>query len=139
MKKFLTTLLFAVALCFATACDMITNIIGPSDSSSISVSEDSSIEIEQHEHRLTRIMANASTCKKEGNIEFYFCADCSGYFEDENAEVETTYKATRIAKSAHAVKKTRAFLQHAGLQGLSTIGFAQIAIKCFPTKHVRLQ
>jgi hypothetical protein len=118
MKKILTTLLFAVTLCFATACNMITNSIESNDSSSISVSEDNSMNAEPHEHRLTKVMANASTCKKEGNIEFYFCTDCSGYFEDENAEVETTYKATRIAKSAHVGEKNEGIPATCGTPGI---------------------
>ena len=73
---------------------------------------------EPHEHRLTKVMANASTCKKEGNIEFYFCTDCSGYFADENAEVETTYKATRIAKSAHVGEKNEGIPATCGTPGI---------------------
>ena len=118
MKKILTVLLFVAALCLAIACDRITDSIEPGDSSSPSVSEDNSMGVEPHEHRLTKIMANASTCKKEGNIEFYFCTDCSGYFMDENAEVETTYKATRIAKSAHAGEKKEGFSATCGTPGM---------------------
>ena len=43
-----------------------------------------------HEHSLQHFEAKAPTCVDEGNIEYWYCADCDKYFSDETANTEIT-------------------------------------------------
>ena len=67
------------------------------ESQSLSASEKESV----CEHSLTKINAKSSTCKEKGNIEFYYCHICKGYFLDENAESVTTLEQTKAPLAPH--------------------------------------
>jgi hypothetical protein len=99
MKKIVGALLLGASLCFAAACGGVSSV---DNSSSSSIVESSSSSQENtHKHSVVKIAAQSATCSKEGNIEFYFCWGCEGYFLDENAETETSYEKTRTEKLAH--------------------------------------
>ena len=50
-----------------------------------------------HEHSLQHFEAKAPTCVVEGNIEYWYCADCDKYFSDETANTEITKDKTILA------------------------------------------
>ena len=50
-----------------------------------------------HEHDLQHFEAKDPTCVKEGNIEYWYCADCGKYFSDEAAGTEITKEETILA------------------------------------------
>ena len=49
---------------------------------------------EQHTHTLTRVPAQQSYCKREGNIEYWKCDECGKYFADEAAQEEISLEET---------------------------------------------
>lgn len=99
MKKIISFLLFLSSLCLLAACGTASS--ADNSGSSNRYESSSSNQENLHEHSLVKIPAQSSTCSKEGNIEFYFCWGCDGYFLDENAEMESTYEQTRTAKLSH--------------------------------------
>ena len=50
-----------------------------------------------HEHSLQHFEAKAPTCVDDGNIEYWYCADCDKYFSDETADTEITKDKTILA------------------------------------------
>ncbi len=54
-----------------------------------------------HVHELTHFGANDATCTKDGNIEYWYCADCGKYFSDEACETEITLEDTIIKATGH--------------------------------------
>ncbi|MCD8329575.1 MAG: hypothetical protein LUC27_02645, partial [Lachnospiraceae bacterium] len=42
-------------------------------------------------HKLTHVEAKEATCIADGNIEYWYCEDCGGYFSDETAQKELDY------------------------------------------------
>lgn len=50
-----------------------------------------------HEHSLQHFEAKEPTCTEEGNIEYWYCADCGKYFSDETAGTEITKDKTVLA------------------------------------------
>ena len=56
-----------------------------------------------HEHSLQHFEAKAPTCVDEGNIEYWYCADCDKYFSDETADTEITKdKTILVATGEHS-------------------------------------
>lgn len=56
-------------------------------------------EIDENNHAgLKRVAAKAATKSAEGNIEYWYCADCGKYFSDESAAHEITQADTVTAK-----------------------------------------
>lgn len=98
MKKYFLLLLSSLLLCLGIACGGADQAENSSIIESSSASQESSFS---HEHSVARIAPQPSTCTKAGNIEFFFCWGCDGYFLDENATVETTFEATRAQKLPH--------------------------------------
>jgi hypothetical protein len=73
------------------------------DSSSVSnSSSDSGNSSNIHVHNIVKMLPRKSTCSKAGNIEFYFCLDCKGYYLDENAEIESSLEGTRAPLLPHS-------------------------------------
>ncbi len=98
MKKLIITLLLVLSIGFSfasVACNK-----NKEESSSSKTSESQSVIT--HTHSVVKIMAQGSTCTKEGNIEFYYCSACQGYFMDENAQNQTSFEQTRVAKLPHS-------------------------------------
>ena len=121
MKKFLTALL-AFSLCFMTACGG-SGKSGENDVSdnSVSVGQDSETSENvkpEHVHNLIKQEAKASTCTKKGNIEFYYCPRCKGYYLDENAEQESSFEGTRAPLAPHDAAKTDGYAPTCGEVGL---------------------
>ena len=55
-----------------------------------------------HEHSLQHFEAKEPTCTEEGNIEYWYCADCGKYFSDETAGTEITKdKTVLVATGKH--------------------------------------
>lgn len=50
---------------------------------------------------LQKVEKKDSTCKEEGNIEYYRCGKCGNLFSDEEAAEEISLEETVIAKKAH--------------------------------------
>lgn len=115
MKKFIIGLFLCICLCLFGACGVAGNE-SAADSNQTSASN-SQIE-ETHSHRITRIAPKASTCSKAGNIEFFFCLDCKGYFLDENAENEISYEETRAETLPHDGEKTEGTAATCGESGI---------------------
>ena len=118
MKKIISTLFFAVMVCLFTACGLLfPTSQTDSGNENSSISQESS-SVEEHEHRMTKIIANEATCAKEGNIEFYFCTGCKGYFKDESGALEISYEETRVKKGTHRCEKTEAVPATCGMDGV---------------------
>ena len=115
MKKFFLFLVSCVSLCLGLAC-------GGSNQAESSSTPQSSIQSEEssfsHEHRVARISPQPSTCSKAGNIEYYFCWGCNGYFLDENASIESTFEATRTEKLPHTGSKIEEISPTCGESGV---------------------
>ena len=116
MKKIISVLFFVLSFCLFAACGFLNWKEDDSLDSSVSVSE-SSESVSVHKHNIVKVLANPSTCTKEGNIECYFCWACDGYFLDENAETETTKKETRVAKLPHTGEKIEGIAATCGEKG----------------------
>ncbi|WP_296562071.1 Ig-like domain-containing protein [Ruminococcus sp.] len=58
-----------------------------------------------HEHKMTEVSAKASTCKVQGNNEYYKCDDCGKYFKDSEGKTETTVEAEKLPLAAHSFTK----------------------------------
>lgn len=58
------------------------------------------LECESHsaDTNLEKIDAKEPTCAEEGNIAYYYCADCRRYYLDENGTVRTTPDECGLAK-----------------------------------------
>lgn len=54
-----------------------------------------------HVHDLTHVEAVAAACKQDGNIEYWYCADCGKYYSDAAATTEITQADTVIAGLGH--------------------------------------
>ncbi len=52
---------------------------------------------------LTHTPAKAATCEEDGNIEYWHCLLCDGYFQDEELKVATTLEDTVIEKLGHKI------------------------------------
>ena len=53
-------------------------------------------------HDMTNIEAVEATCEKDGNIEYFICGNCDGYFEDEAGEVTTTVEGVIVEATGHS-------------------------------------
>ncbi len=51
-----------------------------------------------HAHSMSYTAAKAATCKSTGNIAYYYCSGCSGYFTDAAGNNQITQAATVVAK-----------------------------------------
>ncbi len=51
-------------------------------------------------HELTHVDAVEATATEDGNVEYWYCAKCDGYFLDEDATIETTAKDVIIPATA---------------------------------------
>ena len=52
-------------------------------------------------HKMTKAEAKAATCEAAGNIEYYTCDVCEGYFLDEKGEKATTAAEVAVAATGH--------------------------------------
>ena len=57
-----------------------------------------------HTHDLIPTEANAATCTTDGNIEYWYCADCQKYFSDGNGNTEIALADTVIDKLNHDIE-----------------------------------
>ncbi|MCR5543504.1 MAG: glycoside hydrolase family 9 protein [Eubacterium sp.] len=55
----------------------------------------------EHEHSLNHHSAQAASCNKEGNIEYWYCTECKKFFSDAAAENEISYEDTIIEMTPH--------------------------------------
>jgi len=55
-----------------------------------------------HTHSAAKTEAVDSTCTAEGNIEYWYCAECGKYFSDEACSVEISVEQLKIEKMAHS-------------------------------------
>ncbi len=70
-----------------------------------------------HKHVLKKVEAKDSTCKEQGNIEYYECTACGKLFEDEAATKETTLEKVKKPLAAHDFTKKdtdKKYLKSAG-------------------------
>ena len=54
-----------------------------------------------HEHSLTHVDAEESTCTSEGNIEYWECTSCGKYFKDADATIEATWGELQLPMLEH--------------------------------------
>ena len=54
-----------------------------------------------HTHQATQVEEKAATCTQDGNIAYWYCADCGKYFSDEACTVEITLEDTVVAATGH--------------------------------------
>ena len=52
-------------------------------------------------HALEAVAAKAATCTEDGNLAYWYCADCDGYFSDAQAVNQITYEGTVQAALGH--------------------------------------
>ena len=57
-----------------------------------------------HTHDLIPTEANAATCTSDGNIAYWYCADCGKYYSDENGNTEIALDDTVIDKLNHDIQ-----------------------------------
>ena len=55
----------------------------------------------KHVHNMKAVSAGEATCLDEGNIAYWYCADCDKYFRDAAGEQEITLPDTVIAAKGH--------------------------------------
>ena len=53
-------------------------------------------------HSMTKTEAKDATCTEEGNIVYWFCSVCGGYFSDKSGITETTLEETIIEAKGHS-------------------------------------
>ena len=54
-----------------------------------------------HRHTMTYYPATAATCTADGNEEYWYCAGCERYFEDEEGNIEIEYADAVIPAAGH--------------------------------------
>ena len=54
-----------------------------------------------HEHSLTHVDAEESTCTLQGNIEYWECTSCGKYFKDADATIEATWEELLLPMLEH--------------------------------------
>ena len=59
-------------------------------------------------HNLTWTKAKEPTCTEEGNIGYWYCADCGKYFRDASAKEEITLEETILPATSHDLTKVEA-------------------------------
>ena len=59
------------------------------------------VEIGRHNHTLTLVEAKAETCTEDGNVAYWYCAECKKYFKDAEAVSEIAYPDTVIVAKGH--------------------------------------
>ena len=52
-------------------------------------------------HALEAVAAKAATCTEDGNLAYWYCADCDGYFSDAQAVNQIAYEDTMQAALGH--------------------------------------
>lgn len=55
----------------------------------------------KHVHNMKAVSAGEATCLDEGNIAYWYCADCDKYFRDAAGEQEITLSDTVVAAKGH--------------------------------------
>lgn len=55
-----------------------------------------------HKHTLNHVAEKQSTCKEQGNNEYWYCAGCKKYFSDENAQNATTINSIKKSIAPHS-------------------------------------
>ncbi|MBR2384059.1 MAG: metallophosphoesterase [Clostridia bacterium] len=119
MKKLLVFIMLITCCLCLLACEF-SNVDSQIETTSIQKQESVMSEEEiVHEHSITKIEAVSSTCTKRGNIEFYFCWGCSGYFLDENAEQQITVEETKTGLLPHNGEKQEEIAPTCGESGVS--------------------
>ena len=61
-----------------------------------------------HVHTPTEIKAKAATCTEDGNIAYWYCADCGKYFSDAALTNEISKEATVVKATGHHAVKVEA-------------------------------
>ncbi len=62
------------------------------------------LKVTRKPHSVTKVEAKDSTCIKEGNLEYYYCEDCKGYYLDIDCTKPTTLEEVTLPKLAHTYK-----------------------------------
>ena len=62
------------------------------------------LHIVHHDHSVVKTEAKASTCTADGNIEYWYCADCDKYFDSAELTNEITKESTVVKATGHAFK-----------------------------------
>lgn len=60
------------------------------------------IVIFTHRHDMTHFEADGATCTADGNYEYWYCAGCGKYFEDEDGKTEVEYTEVIIPAAGHS-------------------------------------
>lgn len=119
MKKLLI-FITVILCCFAFVSCKSSKTNNKVGTTSIPEQESTASEEESlHEHSLVKIDAVSSTCSKKGNIEFYFCWSCSGYFLDASAENKITLEQTKTDLLKHSCEKVEEIAPTCGESGVS--------------------
>ena len=93
----------AIALALALVCcgeDSVSETASTPESAVESLSQS---QTPTHTHELVHYSFSDSTCKKEGNTEYWRCYGCYKFFSDEEAVVEITEDDTVVAKKPHSL------------------------------------
>lgn len=62
-------------------------------------------EVVTHIHNGKKIEAKDATCTEDGNIAYWYCADCGKYFSDEALENQIQQEDTKIRATGHTAGK----------------------------------
>ena len=113
MKK--TAMLIGLVLsCFAFAACGAVNESNNDNIGSTGHSDSNNV----HVHNIVKILPQSSTCSKAGNIEFYFCLDCKGYYLDGSAEIESSFEGTRAPLLPHSGERKEETAATCGGKGI---------------------
>lgn len=63
---------------------------------------------EEHSHSPTKVEYKPSTCKESGNVEYWYCSECTRYFSDEQLQKEIAKEDTVLPLSSHKKKTLEA-------------------------------
>jgi len=99
-KRSVSYILLASLLSVMTACAPSTT-----ESSSTPQNSGSTGSTPEHVHVVNKVPAKPATCVKQGNIEYYFCWECDGYFADSDANTEISKEDTLTEKIPHSPVK----------------------------------
>lgn len=110
-KRLLTALLIAVAACACVfgfaGCDLFGTGGGNNGEVSGEINggnngnNDNTDNNNDHEHNLKKVEAKAATCNETGNITYWYCELCDGYYSDAAATKKINRTAVVVAKRAH--------------------------------------
>ncbi|MCD7847331.1 MAG: hypothetical protein LUG49_04810 [Oscillospiraceae bacterium] len=81
-----------------------------------------------HTHTLVKTEAKDATCDTDGNIEYWYCAECDSYFSDEDGTTEITLAETVAPATGHT--EDEAVIENEVAATCTVDGFYDTVVYC---------